>query len=523
VRTRTRSWPAGFAALGAGALVAAALPPWGWWPLAIAGVACLDALLAGQPAPRRAARGALFGIGWLAPGMGWMWFLTAPGYAVAVAMFSTFVALALLLVPPDRGRRLGLVAALALAEAVRLRWPFGGVPLATIAVSQAAGPLRAAARLGGVIALGMVTTSAAMALAATWRRQRAALAWAMVVVAVVTIGVVAPRGHIVGTRRIGLVQGGGPQGTRAANTDPRLVVDRHLAATQRLRADDHLDLVAWPENVIDVAAFTTSTERADVAAEAARLTAPFAVGVTEDVSDKNFLNAQVIVNGDSSLGTRYDKVRRVPFGEFMPLRPLLRAVGAPVDLVPRDAVAGTRPAILAVTPTTPGRDFTVGVVISWEVFFGDRARDGVRHGAEVLLNPTNGASYTGTVLQSQQIASSRLRALETGRWVAQVSPTGFSAFISPDGAVFDRTAQVESATRVRDVPLRRGSTLYQLTGDWLPVGVMLAMLAGAGLLARRRSEESPRPRPRPRRWLRLRRAGVTAASRAASARTSSHG
>jgi apolipoprotein N-acyltransferase len=491
VRTRTRSWPAGFAALGAGALVAAALPPWGWWPLAIVGVACLDALLAGQPARRRAMRGALFGIGWLAPGMGWMWFLTAPGYGVAVAMFSTFVALALLLVPPDRGRRLGLVAALAMAEAVRLRWPFGGVPLATIAVSQAAGPLRDVARLGGVIALGMVSSSSAMALAAAWRRQRVAVAWAVAALAVVIVGALAPHGHVVGTRRIGLVQGGGPQGTRAANTDPRLVFDRHIATTQRLRVDDHLDLVAWPENVIDVASFATSAERADVATQAARLAAPFAVGVTEDVSDKSFLNAQVIVNGDASLGTRYDKVRRVPFGEFMPLRSLLRAVGAPVDLVPRDAVAGTRPAILAVTPATPGRAFTIGVVISWEVFFGDRARDGVRHGAEVLLNPTNGASYTGTVLQSQQIASSRLRALETGRWVAQVSPTGFTAFVSPDGTVFDRTAQVEGATRVRDVPLRRGSTFYQLTGDWLPVGVMLAMLTGAQVLSRRRASPWP--------------------------------
>jgi len=314
--------------------------------------------------------------------------------------------------------------------------------------------------------------------------------WAIAVVAVVAIGVVAPHGHVVGSRRVGLVQGGGPQGTHAANTDANVVFDRHIATTQRLRVDDHLDLVAWPENVIDVATFEASAERTDVAAQAARLAAPVAVGVTEDVSDKSFLNAQVIVNGDASLGTRYDKVRRVPFGEFMPLRSVLRAVGAPVDLVPRDAVAGNRPAILTVTPTAPGREFTIGVVISWEVFFGDRARDGVRHGAQMLLNPTNGSSYTGTVLQSQQIASSRLRALETGRWVAQVSPTGFSAFVSPDGDVYERTAQIEAATRVRDVPLRRGSTLYQWTGDWLPVAVMLTMLAEAQALSRRRASLS---------------------------------
>ena len=78
-------------------------------------------------------------------------------------------------------------------------------------------------------------------------------------------------------------------------------------------------------------------------------------------------------------------------------------------------------------------------MISWEVFFGGRAREGVRDGGTVIVNPTNGVSYTGTILQSQQVASSRLRAIENGRWVVQVSPTGFSAFVSPDGDVFDRT------------------------------------------------------------------------------------
>ena len=69
----------------------------------------------------------------------------------------------------------------------------------------------------------------------------------------------------------------------------------------------------------------------------------------------------------------------------------------------------------------------LAVVISWEVFFGGRARDGVKHGGQVLLNPTNGASYTGTIVQTQQVASSRLRAIETGRWVVQAAPTGLLA------------------------------------------------------------------------------------------------
>ena len=66
------------------------------------------------------------------------------------------------------------------------------------------------------------------------------------------------------------------------------------------------------------------------------------------------------------------------------------------------------------------------MAISWEIFFGDRVREGVERGGEVVLNPTNGSSFTGTLVQTQQVASSRMRAIEWGRWVLQVAPTGFT-------------------------------------------------------------------------------------------------
>ena len=106
-----------------------------------------------------------------------------------------------------------------------------------------------------------------------------------------------------------------------------------------------------------------------------------------------------------------------------------------------------------------------------------------------LINPTNGSSYTWTILQSQQIASSRLRALETGRWVVQVSPTGFSAFVSPSGEVTQRTGVSETAVIRADVPVRTGRTWYVALGDrpWIiAVGaVALAALASQPILRSR--------------------------------------
>jgi apolipoprotein N-acyltransferase len=175
--------------------------------------------------------------------------------------------------------------------------------------------------------------------------------------------------------------------------------------------------------------------------------------------------------------SRYDKVRRVPFGEYVPLRGLLESLGAPVDQVPTDAVAGTTPAVITLPDGTP-----MAVVISWEVFFGGRAREGVKAGGELIINPTNGASYTGTILQTQQVASSRLRAIETGRWVVQAAPTGFSEFVTPDGDVIDRTAVSEQAVIRHEVDLRTGPTWYVTVGDAPWIVLLLLELAAAWAL-----------------------------------------
>jgi apolipoprotein N-acyltransferase len=480
-----RNPAAGAASLGAGALVALSLPPWGWWPLAFVGIALLDLLLADRPWRSRLARGWLFGVGWLAPGMGWMWFLTAPGYVAATAIYALYLGGACAIAPGGRWRWLGLPAAITLAEALRFHFPFEGVPLASLAIGQADGPLAPLARIGGVLLLTLVTMAIGVALAALVRRRPApAAVLAGGVAVLVVVAALAPQGHQVGTARVAFVQGGGPQGTRAIDTDPREVFERHLAATRSLQPQ--VDLVVWPENVVDVDDFETSRERGEIAAEAARLQAPIAVGITEDAGNR-FVNAEVVVLPDGSIQSRYEKVRRVPFGEYMPMRGLLEAVGAPTNLVPRDAIAGTGPAVL---DSPIGR---LGVVISWEVFFGDRGQDAAEHGGRVLLNPTNGSSYTGTILQSQQVASSRLRALESGRWVVQVSPTGFSTFVTPDGDALDRTGVSEQAVRVREVGIREGTTAYVRWGDWPVLGLAFAMLAAALALQWRDDRHRPRP------------------------------
>lgn len=478
--------------LFAGLLVAAAMPPWGWWPLAFVGLAMFSSVeRAAQSTRRRFLTGLVFACGWFFPSMSWMWFLTAPGYVVAVFIFASMhgVVSVIAVRPGSRSTTLFTApAGHALVEAFRLSFPFGGVPLATLGVAQVAGPLRHVASLGGVILITWLTWQIGALInrghPRTRQSQRVRRFILAAGVVVYVAGLVDPNGSDTGrSLRVVAIQGGGPQGTLAINTNSRDVVLRHLEATRGVKtpSDDEppIDVVVWPENVIDVDDFEVSVEFDEVVAEARRLGAPIAVGITEDVDASSFTNAQVIVTPEGTIHDRYDKVRRVPFGEYMPLRDLLQTLGAPVDQVPRDAVAGTGPGYLDIPMGAV--DERASVAISWEIFFGGRVREGVEAGAGFVINPTNGSSYTWTVLQSQQVASSRLRAQETGRWVVQISPTGFSAVIDPEGNVYDRTGVSEQVVLDRVIQMRSGDTIYVSLGDGPWIASLMAV-TGVGLL-----------------------------------------
>jgi apolipoprotein N-acyltransferase len=508
------------AALGSGFLVALSLPPWGFWPLALIGVTCFMALgLTAIRARDRAGLGFMFGLGWLAMGCGWMWQLTPPGYIAAALVFAGAHGLAGLISWQHRAGFWALPAAHTLIEAVRFSFPFGGVPLASLGISQVAGPLAGTARIVGVIGVTWVVFQLGAAVAEltlAWRVRRArtlpsprggdgqtglmrtgAMIGALLVpVVLIVIAQFAPQGSATGeTIRIASVQGGGRQGTSALQVPASLVATRHLEATAQIPVDPQLDLVLWPENVLRIRdlPFANHPLFDQVWAQARRLGVPFAVGITEDADltgrgqPGQITNAHVTLTPEGFITDRYDKVRRVPFGEYVPLRGLLETLGAPVDQVLSDAVAGSGPAVLNQPGLPP-----MAVVISWEVFFGGRAREGVKQGGQLLLNPTNGASYTGTIVQTQQVASSRLRAIETGRWVMQVAPTGFSAVVNAEGKVLQRSAVSETRVITADVELRTGQTWYTRIGDGPVIWLLIAIWVVTGLVEfRSRAALSP--------------------------------
>ncbi|MEX2658765.1 MAG: apolipoprotein N-acyltransferase [Acidimicrobiales bacterium] len=468
--------------LAAGLLLTAGLPPFGWWPLALAGAAVLALALEAASLRGRLMVAVATGSGMLGPGLFWMSEFSGPGYVVAVLIEVTLLTVALAAVPPGPGRVLGVPAAVVLAEALRGVWPFGGVPIATVAQTQIGGPLMPVARAGGGLLVAAVVAVAGVALASAVRhRVRPAAACAAVAATVVAVGFVAPGGRAIGTLDVAVVQGGGERGLLATDAGDAEVFAAHLAASEDVTAG--LDLVVWPENVVTVREPVDGTPQAATMADVAEeLAATVVTGVVEREGDR-FRNAAVAWAPDGALTDRYEKNQRVPFGEYVPLRGLISKV-ADVSAIPRDAIAGSEPGLL----TTPAGD--LGVLISYEVFFPRRARDALVHGAEVLLVPTNASSFTTSQMPALELGAARMRAVETGRHLLQAAPTGLSGIVRPDGTVVQQSDLGDRHVLVGTVERRVGDTPYTRLGDGpFVVGAVLA-LAAAWLLDRRRPAAS---------------------------------
>ncbi len=492
-------------AVAAGIAIALSLPPFGWWPLGVVGLAGWAALLHRRPVGVRALVGAGVGLGQFAVGLWWVTQLNLDGYVALLALSLVYTTAAGALVPARRWGSVlvGFPAALVLTDWVRGHFPFGGLPLGGIALGQVGGPLVPVSRLGGPLLLtGAAAASGAAVVVLAHRLHRvssaggqeagrrspgtgAAVAAGVVLAAVVmavAVGRFGPDGSGGGpthTISVVAVQGGGPRGLHAGQVDPAVVFQRQVDTATSVAAP--VDLMVWPEDVIQVDQPIADTpEAATVGQLARRLGTTIVAGVVEDVGSDRFRNAAVVWAPSGLIVARYDKVHRVPFGEYIPGRALFSHL-ANLDLVPRDAIAGHGPGLLD-TPAGP-----LGTVISFEVFFEDRARAAIGAGGQLLVVPTNASSYRSSQVPSQEVAAARLRAWETGRDTIQAAPTGYSALIDHNGRVLARSVLGRPQLVAGRLTLRHGRTVFMRLGD-LPVAALaaLALIAASRLASRTR-------------------------------------
>jgi apolipoprotein N-acyltransferase len=278
------------------------------------------------------------------------------------------------------------------------------------------------------------------------------------------------------------VQGGGARGYRKSQIYPSVVLAAQMAATRLMTVEDHghsLDLVLWPEDVVSLDTLLgDSPEQAVLGGLARTLHTTLVVGVTETVSSTAFRNEVVAFGPDGQLVSRYEKVHRVPFGEYVPYRSFFAHL-ADLSSVPLDAIPGTGTGLLP-TPAAP-----LGAMISFEVFYADRGRSAVRAGAQLLIVPTNTSSYATAQIPTQEIAASEVQAVQQGRDLLQAAPTGYSAAVTNRGVLLDRSVLGERQVVFATLDRRTGTTVYVRFGDGPVLGLAVVALAAGWVVAER--------------------------------------
>ncbi|HEV2720087.1 MAG TPA: apolipoprotein N-acyltransferase, partial [Thermoanaerobaculia bacterium] len=249
-----------------------------------------------------------------------------------------------------------------------------------------------------------------------------------------------------------------------------LIFQRMMAMTDEAFAHG-AHVVIWPESTVPL-----SYTRTDFFRDAIELTtrehhADVILGsIAEDPSDATKMwNAAFLVSDGKTVG-HYDKIRLVPFGEYVPLRKMLffahklvRAVG--------EFEFGTKD-----TPLD-GR-FRYGPAICYEVVYPQIPRQQVVHGATVLVTITNDAWYDGTAAPAQHLNQARLRAVETDRYLLRAATTGISAYVTPAGRVVEKLAMGKQGTIYAKFEPRSTETAYVRFGDWFAWGaVIVSMIA----------------------------------------------
>lgn len=377
-------------------------------------------------------------------------------------------------------------------EFLRSSWPFGGFAWVRLAWGQINGPLAALSSWGGPALVTVAAVYVGVGLvslidAASRRPAILSVTLSLVLGLVAGLGV-GGESTTVGDARVAAVQGNVPRMGLDFNEQRRAVLSNHVNETLKLAeetkdAGEKLDMVIWPENASDVNPFTDAEAAALVGVAVRAVNTPLLVGtLTRD--EVGARNTMVVFDPDTGPGERHNKRFLQPFGEYMPMRDFFRTFSDLVDLA-GDFKPGDDTGVVHMG------GIPVGVATCYEVAEDEAYRMSVRDGAQILTTPTNNATFGFTDMTYQQLAMSRMRAVETDRAVVVVATSGVSAIVRPDGSVAQETQIFEPAHLVETLPLREGATPAVRFGrvlEWLLVaaGAFLIIVAAASARAGRR-------------------------------------
>jgi len=486
------------AAVAGGVLLYLAFPPLDWWLCAPLGLALIVASLYGTR-PRRAAwLGYLGALVFLVPALAWVRTIGVDVWVMLVGVESLFYAA--LAAAASLVFRLRLWPVWFAALWVAMEWlrglvPIGGFPWARVAFSQGESVFTPYAALGGapLVSFAVALCGALLAYAlvrpARGARQAVPLALALLVP---VIGLLVPRPGDEGrTVNVGIVQGNVPgRGMDVFGDEPAVVLRNHADGTRRLAQavrEGRLpkpDIVVLPENSTDIDPYRDAAAFRTIDESVKDVGVPTLVGAVVAIGDEQRATRSLVWDPVTGPGAHYDKQNLVPFGEYTPFKDLVLALYDRAAMVGRQSVPGTGPGDLTMGPVT------VGAVNCYEVAYDATVRGTVRAGGTPVVVQTNNATYALSNLPAQQLAMSKLRAVEHNRAFVTAATTGISAFVTPDGKVSWQTRELVADMTVVRVPVRTGQTVATRVGaapEWALM-VMGAAAVGAAVWRGRRED-----------------------------------
>ena len=487
----------GLLSLSAGAATAFAFAPYDITVIPFITLAFLFHLWRMVGAGRAFINGYLFGLGLFGVGVSWLHISINlfSGINLAGAYLLTFLLVAYLALFPAVTGFLGncrpvrsdycfflvLMPSLwALGEWVR-SWLFTGFPWLTLGYTQTGGMLSGYGSLVGVFGISFILAFLAGGLVLlTGKDRRMSLALTILLVLAVSWQLRALQwtDHSGREIEVALVQGAIPQEIKWLPEYRDLSLERYPELTEPFWGHD---LIIWPETAVPGFLHQLRGYMDGLDRTASHNGSILLVGLpTGDPGNGAKFNSLVLLGAEQQV---YNKRHLVPFGEYLPLKPLLRW---PLDML-KVSIADFSSGAGDAPPLFHAGGFSMGLSICFEAVFGSEVISALPE-AQVLVNVSNDAWFGDSTSPHQHLQMARMRAIETGRYLLRATNTGVSAIIDEKGEIVGKTRQFEPDAVATKVPLFTGSTLYVLTGDLLVVILCLVLLAWVALFSEKKRD-----------------------------------
>ena len=484
-------WASVLVAAGAGAILDAGFPDRDWWFLAPVGVALMLVALLGRSLGTGLLVGLVAGLSfwlihiyWITLYLGLVpWFALGGLQSLFFGLGLGLTALVLRHGPrlwPSVWGRVGLVPVIVAGlwtarEAISAVWPYGGFAWGRVALSQSESPFGSLVAWVGLSGLSFILVwLSALAVQLVREPDLAHTLRAAVAVGAVALVLAIPAWPTLpsGTTRLAAVQGNADAGL-FAEYSPGQILQDHTSATLPLIGES-VDFVVWPENASDIDPTRSAAAAQVLDYISTEMDAPLITGTITQPEDTYF-NSSLLWEAGRGAVDVYDKVHPVPFAEYMPDRAFWRPFAPElIDLIARDYGIGTRDNVFNIDGVL------AGIAICFDIADDQLVQEMIDSGAQLILAQTNNADFGHTDESVQQLAIARLRAIQTGRTVVNISTVGSSAIITPNGDTLDSLPTFTAGAMVQTVPLSDTITPAMVAGratEWLLSGLGLAGLA----------------------------------------------